>query len=243
MERFYIRTFYLKILHYFFFSFAVFSITGSMMFFDFLSSESLIFLLLGFFYCGSSMTVAYYYYRSYREVLEPIRVIRTYFLPYMILVLWTIGSMTFLVLFFPYLFELIYSFLFIEYYVFFFIIVGFLLSRFKLVSRLFEVYSIFVLRRGKKIAKEYACAANVDEYKIGSNPEIDEMLDDIWAHRNYPLPYVRKLEIAICERHIIGINRLLDKSRGSDGKGMDENLKKIKESYMEKIREIKQKVD
>ncbi len=240
MEKIYIRAYYMKILHYFFFSFAVFSVTGSMMFFESFSWESASFLFMGIFYCIASMIVAYYYYKNYKQALEPFRIIKAYFVPYMVLVIWTIGSMAVLVLFFPSIRSLIYSFMFIDYYIFFFIVIGFILSRFNVVSKLFDTYTAYNLNKAKKIAKQYAYAANVSYYTVGNNPEMDEMLDDILANKSYPLPHVRRFEIALCERQIIETNRLIERSPDATTK---ETLEKIRDGYEEKIRKIKEKID
>ncbi len=247
VDRIYIRILYLKSLHYFFFSLAVMSLTAGIMFFDLTTWESLNFFVLGYFYFAASLVIAYYFYKDYRETLEPIKVVRFYLLPYMVLVFFTIGFMVLFVLTAPSIIQLIQSFLFVDYYVFFLIAIGFLLSRFKLVSRLFEMYNVFVFRKAKKLAKKYAYLVNIDEYEIGSSPEIDEIFDEIWIHKNYPLPYIRKLEIAICERHIVKINRALVKMRGrgvdESGKKVIEALEKLKQDYFEKIRKIEEKVD
>lgn len=247
MDRIYIKAWYLKTLHYFFFSVAVFSMSAGIMFFDLFSWESLSFFILGWFYCVSSLTIAYYYYRDYRETLEPFRIIKLYFTPYIILVFWTVISMAILLWIFPSLSALIYSFLFVNYYIFFIIIIGFVSSRFKIVSNLFEVYNRMVFNKALELAGKHAFAVNVSEYKIGSHPQIDELLDEIWAHKDYPLPYVRKLEIAICDKKIVEINRTLEKLR--KGKATDATkrvikaLEEEKKDYMDKIVKIKKKVD
>ncbi len=246
MERIYVKIWYLKALHFFFFSFAVFSMTSGIMFFNFAAMESLSFFFLGSFYCISSLIIAYYYYRDYKETLEPMKVIRVYFVPYIVLVFWTILSVVFLVWTFPSLLLLIQSFLFVNYYVFFFIITGFVLSRFNVVSRLFDMYNALILMEAMAIAREYACFVDVGEYSIGSNPEMDEILDEIWVRREYPLLYVRKFEIAICEKHVIDINRMLNMMRekvSESDKGVMESIEKIKDDYLRKIKEIKQKTD
>ena len=247
MERIYIRIWYLKSLHYFFFSLAIFSITAGIMFFDFAALESLNFFVLGYFYCFSSLFIAYYFYKDYKETVEPFKVIRVYFVPYIVLVFCTMGSMLFLIWIFPELLVLMQSFLFVDYYIFFFIVVGFVLSRFKIVSRFFELYNVLVLNGAMKIAKEYARFVDVDEYKIGNDPEMDEILDEIWTHRDYPLPYIRKFEIAMCEKDIMDTNRMISRmrERGADEteKRIIRYLEKIKDGYLEKIRKIEQKVD
>ncbi len=246
MERLYLSASYLKTFHYLFFSFAVFSLTAGIMFFDFAMFESFNFFGLGLFYCLVSLLAAHYFYRNYREIIEPIKVIKLYLLPYIILVCWTIGSLTAIVLLTPSIIGLIYSFLFINYYMFFVIVIGLAASRFRFISKFFEVYNVFILGRAKKIAKKYALSIYVAHYKIGSDPKLDAVLDEIWIHRDYPIPYIRKFETALCEKHVIEINRILEKMRARADEKVKttmESLEKMKETYLKKIREIEEKED
>lgn len=246
MDRIYVSIYYLKTLHYLFFFFAVFSLTAGVMFSGFALLESLSFFGLSLFYCISSLFVAYRFYKDYREIIEPFRIIRVYFFPYISLVLLTLASVTFMIWIFPSIAPLIFSFLFINYYMFFVIITGFVVSRFRIISRLFEVYNLYILGRAKSIAIKYVLFTDVNEYEVGSNQSIDEILDDIWAHRNYPLPYIRMLEITICEKHIIDINRMLDRMRGAEDekeKVLMKSLETLKEDYHRKIMSIEQKRD
>jgi hypothetical protein len=246
MERLYLSASYLKTFHYLFFSFAVFSLTAGIMFFDFARFESLNFFGLGLFYCLASLLAAYYFYRNYREIVEPIRVIRLYALPYIILVFWTILSLTAVVLVTPSILGLVYSFLFINYYMFFVVLIGLAAGRFRFISRFFEVYNFFILGRAKKIARKYALTIYTAHYKIGSDPKLDAILDEIWVHRSYPIPYIRKFETTLCEKHVIEINRILEKLKAhadEKNKTTIESLERMKGAYLKKIREIEQKED
>lgn len=247
MERFYVRIYYLKVLHYFFFSLAVFSITAGTIFFDFVAWDTFYFFGFGYFYFLSSLAVAYYYYRNYREALHAIKIVRLYLIPYTVLVFWTVGFTSLLVLIFPSLLLLVESFLFIDYYVFFVIAIGLVLSRFRVVSKFFEMYNIYVLTEALKIVKQYAHFVDVSGYSVGSNTQMDEILDDIWTHMDYPLPYIRKFEIAVCEKHIIDMNRMISKmlDRGADEteKRIITYLEKMKSDYLKKISKIQEKVD
>lgn len=244
MDRIYVSIYYLKTLHYLFFFFAVFSLTAGIMFYSFALLESLNFFGLSLFYCISSLFVAYRFYKDYRRVIEPLMVIRVYFFPYISLVLSTIISVTFMFLTLPSIASLMFSFLFINYYLFFAIITGFGISRFGIVSKLFEVYNLYILGRAKNMAMKYAVFADINEYQAGSDQSIDGLLDDIWAHRNQPFLYIRMFEIAICEKHITDINRMLDTMRGTIDereKTLMTSLETIKEDYHRKIRIIEQK--
>jgi len=246
MQRIYVSISYFKTFHYLFFSLAVFSLTAGIMLFDLAEFEALSFFGLSFFYCASSLLVAHYFYKNYRELAEPFRVIRIYLVPYIILLFWTFACTAFLIWIFPYVAGLVYSFLFINYYIFFVIIIGFVSSRFRVVSKFFEVYDLYMLRKAKGIAKQYALTTDAAKYEVGSDPKIDEMLDEIWTHRTYPIPFVRKFESAVCEKHVIGINRMLRNMTGQakeKDKTVVESLEKMKEDYLRKIKEIAQKED
>lgn len=247
MKRIYIKASYLKILHYFFFYLAVFSFTAGMMFSAFFQAESISFLVMGAFYFFACVIVAFYYYRDYTVLVEPNKVVRFYLSPYLVIAVFTVVSITFMVWIVPSLIDLINSFLFVDYYIFFVIIIGYAFSRFRMIYRFFRVYNRMVLKNAKGIADEHSGFIDAREYVVGSSVEIDEILDEILAHSDYPLPYVRKFEIAICERHINNLSRLIEKIkqgrvRESDRK-IIENFEKSKRGYMEKIRKIEQKVD
>ncbi len=245
-DRIYVSIYYLKTLHYLFFSFAVFSLTAGVMLSGSAFMESLSFFGMSLFYCASSLFIAYRFYRDYREAAEPFRIIRLYFLPYISLVPCTMVPVVAMILTFPSLAGLVYSFLFINYYMLFVIAIGFAASRLRMISKLFEMYGSYTLGKARRLAEKHALFPELaGGYKIGSDPAIDEILDGIWAHRDYPLPYVRMFETAACERHIIDINRTLGKMKDAGGEkdALARSLESMKEDYHRKIREIEQKKD
>ncbi len=246
MKNIYVSIYYLKTLHYIFFSFAVFSLTLGIMLFNYVFAEAVSFIGLSVFYCVFSMLIARFFYKNYKEIAEPFKVIKVYFLPYVSLVLFTVFSVTYMVLFYPSLIALVFSFVFINYYTFFAVMIGFVVSRFKVVSKVFEMYNLYTLGEAKKIAVKYAVFSGVKEYKAGSDQKMDEALDNIWAHKDYPLPYVRMFEVALCEKHIIEINRTLDRMKATkDEKDNDtrRSLERVKEYYHQRIKEIQLKED
>jgi len=248
MERIYIRVYYLKILHYFFFSLSILSLTIGIMFFDFMSFDSLVFFGLSYAYCISSLAIAYYFYKDYKETMEALRIIRLIAFPYIVISVFTVGAVALMASIFPFITELIYSFMFVNFYVIFVLVIGLAMSRFRMVSRFFETYSYIIMRKAKRIAEKYALITDVQQYRIGTNPEADQLLDDIWANRDYPLPYVREFEIALCEEHVRRINRIIGNLKSKPGiEKHEENFMKsmelMKENYMDKIRKISTKKD
>jgi hypothetical protein len=206
-ERVYLGIYYLKILHYFFFSLAVFTLTSGIFFWEFFTIESLNLLAICAVYSFFSLYIAHCMYKSYTQLAEPLMVIRNYVLPYPLLSFWTCVLTFFLVYVSPYLTDIVYAFLFVNYYIVFFLFIGLFMSRLKFVGKLFEVYDNLGLRRAKSLASRYSHIAEVDSYRVGSDPKTDEMLDDIWNHRNYPLPYVKELETRLCEMQMYKIER------------------------------------
>jgi hypothetical protein len=70
------------------------------------------------------------------------------------------------------------------------------------VKRFFDIYNIYFLGKAKNLALKYTHLPDVSRYSIGTNPLIDEKLDDIWAHKKYPHMQIRNLEIELCKQHI-----------------------------------------
>jgi hypothetical protein len=239
-ERIYLGIYYLKILHYFFFSLAVFTLTSGIFFWELFTIESINFFVICAVYSLFSLYIAHSMYRSYTELAEPLMVIRSYVLPYPLLSFWTCVLTFFLVYVSPRLTELIYAFLFVNYYIVFFLLIGLFVSRLSFVGKLFEVYDNLSLRRAMGLASSYSHIAEVEAYRIGSDPRADEMLDDIWKHRDYPLPYVKELETRLCEmrmykvdKSIKALERIPERTRTEE-----ELLKRLKTERSEYLRKM-----
>lgn len=245
MRRVYLGIYYLKIIHYFFFSVAVFSLTTGIIFWEAFALESVSFFFVCCVYSVSCLYIARSLYTSYAELADPIIVVKTYILPYPLLAFWTVGLTVFLVYTFPYLTELVHAFLFINYYILFFLVIGILLSRFRVVGKLFDVYSGISLRMAQGVASKHSHFVDVMAYKIGSDPRVDEILDDIWHHRDYPLPQVKELETRMCEIEIKNIEKSIEILEGRSGKTGEEGelllrLKNEKSEYVKKIEDIQE---
>jgi len=248
MERIYLGIYYLKILHYFFFSLAIFTLTAGIIFFESFTLESLILFFICSIYSGFSVYIAHSIYRAYKILVEPVMVIRTYMLPYIVLTFLTFGMTISFALIFPYLTELVYAFLFVNYYIVFLLVGGIIISRFRIVKKTFEFYGNLSLMRAKRIASKYSRVVNAKEYDVGTDPEADELLDNIRKNKDYPLPYVKALETRICEIKIQNLTKSIQiletrTERTPEERKLVEVFKTEKQNYVKKIQEIAQLKD
>ncbi len=243
MERFYIRLYYLKILHYLFFSFAVLSmslaviLSGIYVF----SSNSMIFLSLV--YVSSSLYVARMFMKHYKENIDLKKELSEMTIKYFLISVYIIGMVIVLMNAFPFAVDVVYSFIYVNYYLFFVLLIGFLLGRFKVISMLFEVYSDVVLRRGKSIALEYSRIEEVHKYEIGSDIVIDKILEEIWSNREYPLDYVRDLEKQILRAKMEQIDESIAAFSAKNMTGLVDQLEKERKKTEDKYKKVLEKKD
>jgi hypothetical protein len=242
MEHFYIRLYYLKILHYFFFSLGVLSLSLSIVLYDVLMLGSQTLVLLSLFYCGASLYIASRFLKHYRKPTKTGQLIKTG-LPYVLLTFYTIGMLFSFIYFFPWILQLIYSMLFVNYYIFFVLIIGILLGRFEVVGRLFIVYSDISLERAMKIVLEYSMIPNTKKYEAGADPKTDEALENVWAHKKYPLPYVREFEKEVILKRIREIDDTIPFFEKNGMKTLLENLKSERNDNIRRFEEVEKKVD
>jgi len=118
-----------------------------------------------------------------------------------------------------------------------------LIGRFKIVGKLFDVYSHFNLKMAQKIASKYSHVVDVMAYEIGTDHTTDEILDEVWSKRDYPLPQVKELETRLCEIQVIKISKTIEilemrKDRIKEEDKLLEGLKGEKSEYMKKIEDI-----
>jgi hypothetical protein len=248
MERIYLGIYYLKILHYFFFSLAVFTLTAGIILFESFTLESIILFSMCSIYSGFSVYIAHSIYRAYKILVEPIMVVRTYLLPYIVLTFLTFGMTISFALIFPYLTEIVYAFLFVNYYIIFLLLGGIIISRFRIVKKTFEFYSSLSLIRAKRLASKYSRVVDTKEYDVGADPEADELLDNIWKNKDYPLPYVKALETRICEIKIQNLTKSIQVLEARTERTPEENklieiFNTEKQNYVRKIQEIGQLKD
>jgi hypothetical protein len=192
--------------------------------------------------------IAHRFYKIYKEAVSLIKVVRIYAPPYIILASWSLGMTIMFLYFSPFIIEFLYAFLFVNYYITFVLVIGFILSRFEFVGKLFDVYSLFTLKNALKIAKKYAYLVDVETYPVGSDQKIDEILENIWSCKKYPVMHVRRLEIALCEKKIDECRNLIESMQKTPEKTplYEESIKLLKEriaDYKKKIEMIKEKID
>lgn len=239
MERIYLRAYYLKVVHYLFFSLSVFSLTSAIIFYDNFMRESVAFIIFCVIYANVSVFIAYYLFKNYKQQLESIQVIRRYAFPYIVLGLLVFAMTELLSLFIPRLGSLIISLLFINYYYVFIIIIGCLLVILKPVQKLFEFQSKFALTKAKEIAISFSSLSIINSYKIGTNPIIDEILDDIYSNRKYPTPHVQRLEMELIQAEIDYLqSRIVEAIKMKRPRRMIERIVKSKEAMEKKFSDI-----
>ena len=131
---------------------------------------------------------------------------------------------------------LIYSLMFINFYYAFVIMIGASLFLIKPVRRFFEFHRNLALKKGREIAIRHSNLKEVTRYRIGSNPFVDEVLDEIYSNRVYPVPYVQRLEIELCQNRISEIEARMELVKQlRQGSKIADALKKEKERYERRI--------
>jgi hypothetical protein len=236
MERFYIRAYYLKAAHYLFFSLAVFSLTFALSVWSTFLVESIALLIFTLIYINASLWIAYFFYKEYKIQVKNVIVVSRYAKPYIILGIVVFALTELLIIFFPEIDSLLFSMMFINFYYTFVIILGASLYLVKPIRMLFEYQSHRALTRGKQIASRFSHLSELTNYKIGTNPFVDEVLDDIWSNRTYPVPHVQRLEIELCQSKISEIEgriELADKMNWSPE--LRKHLEREKRKYEKKI--------
>jgi hypothetical protein len=210
MERIYVRARYLKIAHYMFYSLAVFSITSAFALWSSFTEQSVGMIIFSVIYLNASIWLAYFFYKDYKIQLEKVIVVTRYARPYIILSI-SVFAMTELLLYLiPEMGGLIYSMMFINFYYAFIIIIGGFLYLIKPIRRLFEFQSARALRKGMEIASKYSHFSDVLNYQIGTSPFIDEVLEDIFNNKDFPVPHIQRLEIEVFQSKISDIESRLE---------------------------------
>jgi len=134
---------------------------------------------------------------------------------------------------------LIFSIMFINFYYAFIIIIGAILYLFKPIRMLFDFQSIRSLRNGKTIAMKYSHFSEVVNYKIGSNPFVDEILGEICSNKTYPVPHVQRLEIELCQNKISEIEGRMELAKKWDWSvKLKNHLDREKKRYEKRIKNV-----
>jgi len=236
MERIYVSGKFLKTAHYFFFAMSIFSLTSAVAFWDSFMKESVIFIAFCAIYSLASLYIAYLFYRDYRQELSSIMVVRGYMPPYMGMAIAVVLMTSLLAFLIPSAAGLIYSILFINYYYLFIIAIGAGLVALKPVRRLFEFQSKVALSGGLKIAREMSRLPDLKGYRTGTNRDVDDLLEEIWGSKKYPVPHIQRLEIEMCKMRIQELESRIAFSASQQQAGM---LEREKKRYMKMLENIK----
>jgi len=238
MEKIYIRAQYLRIAHYLFYSLAVFSVTSALALYGMFADQAIGLFIFSLMYLNASMWLAYFFYKDYKIQLKDIKVVSRYAKPYLILSIAVFVMTEMFIFLVPEMGGLLFSMMFINFYYAFIIIIGAALYLVKPVRRLFDFQSAQALRKGKEIASRYSHLSEVISYKIGSNPFIDEVLDEIWSNRGYPVPHVQRLEVELCQEKISEIEGRIElANKWNWSRKIKEHLDREKKRYEKKIEE------
>ncbi len=239
MERVYIRSYYLKAAHYFFYSMSVFSLTVTVSFWRSFMIKSLMFAFFCIIYANIGLWLAYFFYKDYEKEIKGMFVLRRYAPPYVILSIFVVFGAEMLIFTSPDLGNLIFSMLFINYYYVFIVAIGAALYMLKPVRRLFEFRTKRILRNAKSIVLKYSRLPDIKDYKPGTDPIIDEILDDVWGNKDYPVPHVQRLEIEVCRNRIEEIQAKIDVAETENrNKEVIRSLKRKKSRYEKLLEQI-----
>ena len=239
MERFYVRLYYLKILHYLFFSLGVLSLSIAIILFDIYSLSSRSMIILSITYTASSLYIANIFMGQFNRMEKNKKEITKQGIRYVFLALYTVSLLVIFLNMFPYVVQFMYYFIYVNYYIFFILLIGFFLGKFKVISKLFEVYSDNLLNRAKSFVLEYSKYRGIHNYVIGSDERVDEMLETIWSNKTYPLPFIKDLELYMCNRKIMDLQKAIVNFSNRNMDHLVEVLKKEKLAEEKNLMEIR----
>ncbi len=207
---FYVNPDYLEVIHYYYFSIGMFSFMCSIIF-SFSAVFSIIFILLYVGQSSFSWYISWYMQKKMRElvILNSLR-----FMMQHVVMTFFVGGMTFLLWYFSAFSEqsLIATILQVNYFVFFMAFIWYLIVRVDVVKVVFDVYDSRKMESAKNLVirvresrseiftKRLMTNYQIKNYRIGSNPEIDEMLIGAWSERRSArlLKRIAQLELAMC---------------------------------------------
>jgi len=236
MEKLYVRAQYLKIAHYFFYSMAVFSVTTAFALWETFLFESVGLLIFSIIYLNATLWLAYFFYSDYKLQLKDVRLITRYAKPYVILSITVFVMTELFVLIIPEISGLIFSILFINFYYAFIIIIGAAMYLIKPVRTIFNFQMTRALKNGKEIAMEHSSLEEVANYRIGTDPFMDDILEDIWNNRDFPVPNVQRLEIEACQKKINEIQGRMELAKKLNwSQNLTAHLEREKKRYEKKI--------
>jgi hypothetical protein len=225
---FYVRPEYFEIIHYYYFSLGLFSFMCSMIF-GFSAVYSVIFVLL---YVGLSAFAWYtswFMQKKMREFIIPnslsyaaVHVFFTLFVGGLTFGIWLLGALQEELL--------ITVLLYVNYFVFFFAVVWYLIVKFGVVKEIFDVYDSRIMQNAKNLViktresrkdiftRTLISADNIKNYKPGSNPEIDELLLNAWRekHSRNLLKRIAEIEIAFSNHIVSRLRKWITQTTSKD---------------------------
>jgi hypothetical protein len=239
MERVSVMRQYLKAAHYFFYSMVVLSLTSAIIFWDMFTRESVVFVIYCMLYANVSVWLAYFFYKDYRQELQGTEAVRRYIKPYAMLSVFVVLGAEALAIMAPDLGLLLVSLLFINFYYIFIVIIGLSLYLLKPVRRLFQFETGRTIKNGKKIAAGLSRMRDVRSYRPGTDPIMDEMFEDVWEHRDYPVSQVQRVEAEFINRRIRDVeHRIYLEERRESSPMIMKRLEGEKQKYEKMLEDV-----
>jgi hypothetical protein len=135
--------------------------------------------------------------------------------------------------------NLIYSILFINFFYMFVVVISALFYTLEPIKRLFEFQTDHILEKAKNIAASHSKLSDVKKYTTGTNPLIDEILDDVWSRKDNPSPDVRRLEVEICVLRISDLGKAIKLAKMQlKGPAFIKKLEKQKKRFEDLLKEL-----
>lgn len=237
----YISSDYFQIIHYYYFCMGIFSFTAAFMFgFPY----SLYFIVFCVLHSATSWYMSWFIEKRMKKLV----VIESsgYILSHVLLTILTAGLTLFLWYYQLFLERfLIDSIIQINYFVFVLGLLWYILSRFNVVSGLFDYFDTVTLNRAKRLIiskreklglRKLITDGRIKSYKPGSDPEIDSVLISAWKERKSEIKEnIYEFETRMCERIVEAFNNRIEKITSIPNPNpMDEKLiKSYKRTIMD----------
>lgn len=219
----YIGAEYFQIVHYYYFCMGMFSFTAAVIFgFPY----SILFMAFCVLNSGISWYVSWFTQKKMKRFViigsssyMVSHVFLTVMISCMTIFMWYYG--VFMMEF------LIESIVQVNFFVFFLGMMWYILTRFDMVSGLFDYFDTLALRRAKKLIlssrekldlKKLMTDASIKSYKPGTEPEIDSLLISIWKQKKSNLKEnIHEFEMMMCENAIERLRNRIEKIKSKPG--------------------------
>jgi len=220
----YVKAEYLQIVHYYFFSLGIFSLTSAFLFWDYTIYS---YLFVGFYILHSAISwyVSWVMYTRMQEVL--IIKSRRYALSHIVLTLWTGGLAVVMWLLFEIEYEsMMTSLLMINFFVIFLGGIWYIIGKFKVSEKYFEWQDRGKLDSARRAVMDFRETNKlkvvedwiVDEYSWGSNESMDRLFIQAKRRRDEGdvrgfAEAARGIEMGLCDERLSDIDRKMSKMR------------------------------